>query len=40
MYKVLIADDENLIRITLKNMIDWKALGRKLMISIVQHTRK
>ena len=26
MYKVLIADDENLIRITLKNMIDWKAL--------------
>ena len=26
MYKVLIADDERLIRITLKNMIDWKAL--------------
>lgn len=26
MYKVLIADDEKLIRITLKNMIDWKAL--------------
>lgn len=26
MYKVLIADDENLIRITLKNMIDWNAL--------------
>lgn len=25
MYKVLIADDERLIRITLKNMIDWKA---------------
>lgn len=25
MYKVLIADDEKLIRITLKNMIDWKA---------------
>lgn len=27
MYKVLIADDENLIRITLKNMIDWKSLN-------------
>lgn len=27
MYKVLIADDENLIRITLKNMIDWHALN-------------
>ena len=26
MYKVLIADDERLIRITLKNMIDWQAL--------------
>lgn len=26
MYKVLIADDERLIRITLKNMIDWRAL--------------
>lgn len=26
MYKVLIADDERLIRITLKNMIDWNAL--------------
>lgn len=25
MYKVLIADDERLIRITLKNMIDWNA---------------
>ncbi|MEF9967191.1 MAG: response regulator [Longicatena sp.] len=25
MYKVLIADDERIIRITLKNMIDWKA---------------
>lgn len=27
MYKVLIADDERLIRITLKNMIDWSALN-------------
>lgn len=26
MYKVLIVDDERLIRITLKNMLDWKAL--------------
>lgn len=26
MYKVLIVDDERLIRITLKNMIDWKAM--------------
>ena len=29
MYKVLIADDERLIRITLKNMIDWKALYKR-----------
>lgn len=26
MYKVLIVDDERLIRITLKNMVDWKAM--------------
>ncbi|MEG0526899.1 MAG: response regulator, partial [Longicatena sp.] len=25
MYKVLIVDDERLIRITLKNMMDWQA---------------
>ena len=25
MYKVLLADDERLIRITLKNMLDWHA---------------
>ena len=27
MYKVLIVDDERLIRMTLQNMLDWKELN-------------
>lgn len=34
MYKVLIADDERLIRITLKNMIDWQALNCEVIATV------
>ncbi len=34
MYKVLIVDDERLIRITLKNMLDWKALDCEVIATV------